>query len=605
MRLFHLKYGRQWLWSGLIAAAALAAWWDSFSNPFVYDDFPSIFLNPTIQGGSSLRQMLSPPAQGGITVAGRPVLNATLAANWAWGGPEVRGFHVLNLGIHVAAGLLLFGLVRRTLSAGKPNPTEQRCSCLIAGASALWWTLHPVQTESVTYVIQRAESLMGGFYLLTLYAFLRGTQAARPRGWFAVAIAACALGMATKEVMVSAPVAVLAFDRTFLSGTFREAWKRHAKVYLLLAATWIPLALLVASTHGRGDGEFNPGVHLSRYLLTQPGAILHYLRLAAWPHPLIFEYGAEWVAKPLTVLPQALAVIFLITATTIAFWRWPRIGFLGGFFFAILAPTSFVPGARQTLAEHRMYLALAPVVVLAAWSIVRFGGRASIAIVLLLGCGLGVATAARNRDYRSGEILWGDTVAKRPGNPVARHNYGMALYQRGRLEEAATQYRAALALAPDYVKAHANLGATLLASGQVAAGIAEYERALSLRPDFEDAHFSLAEALAGSGQWVQAMEEYRTALRLAPEDAPAHLGLARVLAQSGQLDAGIAEATLAAKLDPDNAAPPLELGKMLAQEGRLPEAVPPLQRALQLDPGSQSAKEILARIQAYLSSGQR
>jgi hypothetical protein len=110
--------------------------------------------------------------------------------------------------------------VRRTL-----GPRSDRRAFLVAFSAALLWALHPLQTESVTYIVQRAESLMGLFYLLTLYCFIRGAAEEGSR-WYIPCVGACLLGMATKEVMVSAPLVVLLYDRTFVAGSFREASTR-------------------------------------------------------------------------------------------------------------------------------------------------------------------------------------------------------------------------------------------------------------------------------------------------------------------------------------------------------------------------------------------
>ena len=137
-------------------------------------------------------------------------MNLTLAANYALGGTNVWGYHAFNLAIHVLAALTLYGIVRRTLL--RPGLWER------FGASAEWvalavaavWTVHPLQTESVTYIIQRCESMMGLFYLLTLYSFIRAVESPRPVRWQVVTVAACLLGMGTKEVMATAPLLVLA-----------------------------------------------------------------------------------------------------------------------------------------------------------------------------------------------------------------------------------------------------------------------------------------------------------------------------------------------------------------------------------------------------------
>jgi protein O-mannosyl-transferase len=155
---------------GIIAAAAAAAYSGTFAVPMLFDDRDSILSNPTL---GSLGSALFPPYES--TVGGRPFLNLTLALNHAAGGTAVWGYHAANLAIHILAGLVLLGILRRALA-----PRGERQALLIAFSAALLWTLHPLQTESVTYIIQRAESLMGLLYLLTLYCFIRGAEAEAP-----------------------------------------------------------------------------------------------------------------------------------------------------------------------------------------------------------------------------------------------------------------------------------------------------------------------------------------------------------------------------------------------------------------------------------------
>src|ERR1035438_8682098 len=351
-----------WLAAAVIVLGILAAFHNSFRGAWVFDDFPSIRDNPTLRHLWPPGPALSPPP-GGTTVSGRPILNLSFAINYALGGADVRGYHALNLAIHVFAALTLFGVIRRTLG----RTALPGRALLIAFAVALLWGVHPLQTESVTYIVQRAESLMGLFYLLTIYAFIRGAEAQdRPgqlaaRGWFAIAVVACLLGAGTKEVIVSAPLICLLYDRTFLAGTFREAWHRRRTVYLGLASSWLLLGWLAMGNRDRG-GTAGVGAGMQAfwtYWPTQGPAILRYLRLVVWPAHQLIDYGFEfrWVRHPLSGVPADLAVLGLLALTVFASWRRPALGFLGIWFFAILAPTSLIPGLRQTVVEHRMYLA--------------------------------------------------------------------------------------------------------------------------------------------------------------------------------------------------------------------------------------------------------
>jgi hypothetical protein len=156
-----------------IVLAALAAYHNSLEGTFVADDSNSIVKNPTIRQLGRIGEVFSPP-RNGETVSGRPLLNLSLAINYAIGGLNVRGYHVTNLAIHIAAALALYGILRRTFLLPALRDRFGRAATWLALAGALWWTVHPLQTESVTYIVQRAESLMGLFYLLTLYGVIRG-----------------------------------------------------------------------------------------------------------------------------------------------------------------------------------------------------------------------------------------------------------------------------------------------------------------------------------------------------------------------------------------------------------------------------------------------
>lgn len=467
------------LCGALLASVTIAAYGRTLSDPPLFDDNPSILGNPTIR---SLATAFVPPP--GMTVTGRPVLNLSLAANYAVSGTEVWSYHALNLAIHVLAALTLFGIVRRTLGRRKVP------GCLsLAFWSSLLWAIHPLQTEAVSYIVQRAESLMGFFYLFTLYSFIRGCEAKGlgRRAWCAVSVFTCFLGMGTKEVMVSAPLVVLLYDRAFLSGSFRAAWRRNARVYTGLAASWLLLGFLVALAGGNRGSEsvgFGIGVKWWDYVLTQFPAICHYLRLCFWPHPLVFDYGPFWVTHPPALWPEFILVALLAGGTAWALVKRREMGLLGFWFFAILAPTSLVPGSAQMIVEHRMYLALVPVVIIVVFAVHRWLGRAAPWLCAAAAAALFIATLQRNRIYHSSESIWSDTVAQRPDNARARLNLGNVLMtQPGRLYEAIVQYEAAVRLKPDSAEAHFLLANALhLAPGRMNDAVREMDEAIRLKP---------------------------------------------------------------------------------------------------------------------------
>jgi len=615
------------LWSGrsrlfvlfggmLLALAALAAYGNSFHGPFIFDDRSSIVENPTIRRLWPVTAALSPPRGEGLTVSGRPVLNFSFALNYAVSGDAVWSYHALNLAIHLLAGLTLFGVVRRTLrlrsgqapanvGRGRPTPLGSRTAAFgdaalpsnatfLAFAIALLWLLHPLQTESVTYIVQRAESLMGLFFLLTLYCFIRaaewmranhGRGRSRPAAWQACSVVCCLLGMATKEVMVSAPLIVFLYDRTFVSGGFAAAWRRHWRLYLGLAATWLLLAHLVISTGGRGQtAGFGTDVPWWAYALTQCRAIVLYFRLAAWPHPLILDYGTKVVREFVPVAPQAVLLALLVAGTLVAVWRRPALGFLGTWFFALLTPSSsVVPVATQTMAEHRVYLPLAAVIALAVLAAQRWAGRRSWLLFVGLAVGLGWLTGHRNHEYRSEIAIWSAPAAE-PGSSRARCSLGIALVNAGRLTEAEAEFGEALRLEPDNAEAHAGLGGVLAQRGDLAAAVAHDEAAVRLDPGLAVAHNNLSNALIGLGRVADAIAEGTKAVQLDPLEPRAHYNLAYALLQGGRAAEAIGGFQEALRLQLDSADLHYNLGNALIQSGHIAEAITEFEAAVQRAP---------------------
>jgi len=315
--------------SGIVVLAALAAYHNSFSGPFFFDDTSAITANSTIRHFESA---FSPSPKN--ATFGRPLINLSFALNYALGGMKVWGYHALNLLIHTLAGLTLFGIVRRTLASRlatrgfqisnlkskiveSPATAQSEISnlrfempqaTLLALAVAVIWVVHPLQTEAVTYISQRAESLMGLFYLLTLYCFVRSTkvekskvQSLESKGtptsssqlstlssglWLSGSVLACLLGVMSKEIIVTAPVMVLLYDRTFVAGSFREAWRQRWRYYLGLAGTWLLLARLMTGLTQRGRWVRRRGavVELRVDLVPIRWAVPQIGILAASPH---------------------------------------------------------------------------------------------------------------------------------------------------------------------------------------------------------------------------------------------------------------------------------------------------------------------------------
>jgi tetratricopeptide (TPR) repeat protein len=589
----------------LLVATGICAYHNSLQGPFIFDDGPSIPENPHLHHLWPISEAISAPPYS--TVNGRPVVCLTLALNYVLGGLNVRGYHVFNLAIHLASALVLFGILRRTFEDEKLRARFGTESIPLAAAITLIWVVHPLQTESVTYVVQRTELLMGLFLLLTLYCTLRGSGAARPGAWYVAAVVSCALGMGSKEVMVAAPLIVLLYDRVFLAPSFRESWRQRGALYTALAATWLILAVLVANTPHSRTGFDISGVTSWDYLKTEAGVIVYYLRLGFWPRPLAIDYGDWPIACSLKdYLVPGILVLGLLGATVWAFRRRPCTAFLGAWFFLILAPTSsFLPNVGEVAAERRTYLPLAALITLTVVGSFALGkrlfregqGRAlgyvAFGSVMVW---FTILTIQRNRDYQSALGIWQDTVAKRPSNPRAHDNFGIALAHVGRAPEAIAHYEQSLRLDPNAAEAHYNLANALWQTGSGEKAIAQYHEALRLKPADIKALTKLGNVLQQMGRMQDAIDLYELALRIKPDYAEAHNNLGAALVDRGNVEAGIARYEQALRINPDLAEAHCNLALALERTGRTREAIGHLEDALRLKPGLTEARDALARL---------
>ncbi len=613
-----------WPWPVVLGLIVVAVYAGALRVPFLFDDAGAVVNNPSIR---QLATALTPPLDGSTTT-GRPVVNFSFALSYKLGGGAAWAHRAVNLAIHAAAAVALFGLVRRTLSGPVLGARYTSSAPSLAFAVSLLWAVHPLQTESVTCIAQRTESLCGLFYLLTLYAFVRGAAAASA-GWLVLSCIACLLGMGTKEVMVSAPLLVLLHDRTFIAGSFRAADRARRGYYLGLASTWLLLlALLLAGGGTRGvSAGLGLGLDGWAYLLKQAEALVLYLKLSVWPHPLVLDYGTAVAHSPGEVWWQGLIVLTLLALTIWALVRRPIMGFAGAWFFLILAPSSsFVPLVTQTMAEHRMYL---PVAALIGLGIAGFHRLLASRAWLAWGA-LAVVfawlTVVRNNDYRDPLTIWTDTVAKCPRSARAQHNLGVELLRLGRGAEALPHFEQAVAIQPDYVAANYSWGLGLLEQGRGAEAIDRLERTVELGPahadahlalgnalmqahrpteavpHFEeslrlkpaaDAHYNLAVTLTALGRTGEAERNYRAALGLDPGLAPAHHRLGMILAQGGRLDEAEGHFRILVGLEPDNADAHANYGNLLLLSGRTTEAIAEYETALRLRPGDERALENL------------
>jgi tetratricopeptide (TPR) repeat protein len=577
------------LWPALlIILVGGAIYANSLRGVFVFDDIQNILSNPALRRFPTLARTLEDP---------RPVVFATLALNYAWSASDPWSYHLVNVAVHLLAALALFGIVRRTLElpplAGRYGPWAAPLALTIA----LLWMLHPLQTESVTYVIQRAESLMGLFYLSALYCLIRGHGSPHPHRWYAGAVASCLLGAGCKEVIVTLPVVALAYDALFLTRSWRESLRRRWGLYLgltlccgLVVCRFVFHTADVSTTVGFGIKVVTP----LQYALTQPGVILHYLRLSFCPWPLCLDYGRPFVRSVGDALPALLVVGVLLVLSVGGVACGRRWGFLGLAFFCILAPTSSVVPIMDMAFEHRMYLPLAAVMTAAviaafqfwnrAWPLAtdRRCGRALAGVAILAAAGLGFLTVRRNAEYRNAVGLWRQTVRCAPRNPRAYSNLGVAYLRAEALDEAIRCLDNSLELDPLYFQAWRNRGDAWSVARRYPEAIRDYDQALALSPDDADAWFGRGTAYAKTGRPEKALRDLDRAIALKPDYAEAYVNRGNIRAAAEHYAEALRDYDQAIAFKPDDAEAWFSRGTAYAKTGRPEEALRDLDRAIAL-----------------------
>jgi tetratricopeptide (TPR) repeat protein len=550
------------LYPFLLVSLGTFAYLNSFNAPFVFDSIYEIAENVSIR-------RLWPPWQ--VILApeniGRPLVALSFALNYAVSGLDVWSYHLLNLAIHLLAGLALMGIVRRTLlSAPLVNRFGAR-SAAFAFVTAAVWLVHPIQTAAVTNVIQRCESLMGLFFLLTLYSVIRGASALRPGYWYVAAVASCAAGMLSKQVMVTAPIVVLAYDLLFLSRSVPQALLARRSLYMGLASTWaLLIATVVASPSAPSAGFGAATISPWQYFTSELGVVCYYLRLAIWPDSLCLDYFWPAATTWGQILPYAIVLAALGGATLWAFLKRKPIAFAGIWFFLILSVTSSFMPIVDLAFDHRMYLPIAAVVALLVIGggivLERLGHLPAVAAsrvarpAALIGASLVigslvVATLRRNVDYSYAIAMWQDVVAKSPNNPRGHGSLGMHLTDAGRLDEAISQFQEALRLNPGYLGAEAGLGQALVLDKQPRSAIPHLTSALRIDPHHVRANCFLGRALMDQGLLDEAIRHLSLAVEIEPTYAEAHFFLGLALSREGKPEQAQKQYQITSQLAPD------------------------------------------------------
>ena len=596
----------------LIAIVTALVYWNSLGNPFVFDDNITLANNPQIHSVANIFH-----TDKGSALTGRPVVSLTFAINYALDGLNVLGYRLVNIGLHIACALLLFGVVRRTIDRFRPGDRFDGRGSGIALAVALAWTVHPLNSEVVDYLTQRTEALMGLCYLVTMYASVRALDPARAGWWTTLAIVSCGVGVFCKEPIGTAPLVVALYDRVFAFESLAAAFQARWKLYTGLVAMWIPLMINVTLASRELSGGFaTTDVSAWTYLLNQATVVTHYFTLVVWPQKLVAYYGWSLPTSIAQAWPGAVVVLLAVAVSAVLLVRWPRAGFLAAWFLVTLAPTSSIlPIAAEVGADRRMYVPLMGLVALAVCAVAFVLDRArsrpaasgprrpalapvpiaGMFVLFVVVIALGARTIARNADYSSELRLSQTTLAHWP-SPVARDMVGLSLAATGRLDLAIGELRQAV---EGYAPARYDLGVQYYKQERFDEAIDELRRFVALEPRLfttSAAYTLIGGALDRRRRPLEAIDAYRHAVDGQIPDLQAHGFLADLLLDQQKYDEAIEHYRAYLKTYPGHVGAMMNLGIALSSLKRTDEALDAFRQAVAMDPVNVQARTNLAQM---------
>jgi len=641
-----------WIALGLIALVSVIIYSNIYQAPFVFDDVQQIEKSMKIR---QLSKCLSPEQ----LFSPRPIAELTFALNYRFGGLNVFGYHLVNVLIHILNGFLVYFLgltfFRRlsrphvqnrdhsnnhdnvepgNLQADRSEKSvnslqsmiDHRSSTisLMALFAALIFIAHPLQTQAVTYIIQRHTSLAATFYFLSVAFYMRARilqqDAGRPEsgrtgsggipsgfrlkplGLYVLCVICCILAFLSKQNTASLPGAILLIEYILFDRTW-QGWRRKL-AWFAPAFFIIGVFILYVSGIFRGGVEFGSlledvssilrahGTKVDRwvYFCTQLNVIVIYIRLLFLPAGQNLDYMYPFKTGFFDGYTPA-AFLLLVALAGVGIWqikRRPAISFgIFWFFITLSIESSFFP-IIDALFEHRLYLPMfgfaiaISYIIWTCFSVRRFW-RIGISILIL--AALGSATYLRNRTYESKLRIWADVASKSPQNFRAYYNLGNALYKEGKPYDAIRNYSEALRIEPDFILAHINLGVVLTEVGRLDDAVSHLSEAMRMRPSDVKIQNNLGHALTMSGRLDDAVRHLSKAVRHAPKFAEAHNNLGIALAQQGNLTDAMAHFSKAAAIEPHNAKIQGNLGQAFMLQGDLPKAARHYSEAVRIDPG--------------------
>jgi protein O-mannosyl-transferase len=592
---------------------------NTFQSPFVFDDLHNIKNNPHIRLDELTGEKIGNIFKG--TSANRPFPMISFALNYYFDGNQVCGYHLVNIIIHIINGILLFYFLFSLIKLHQSDKENSSFSAVYwtAFIATLIWFTHPTHTQSVTYIVQRMNSLAALFSMISILAYLKArginpislcpVEADSDKGWvdsksirnisIAVSFLAGALAMLSKQNAVTLPFFIVLIEWYFFQDLRKDFLKRLLPWVPLL---FLPGFILFVITMGGIESLINgiagfqgSGLPFEQWL-TEFRVIIHYISLLFYPNPtrLNLDYDFPFstsLLNPATALPSVLAVLLLIVLVIVTSRKQRLFSFCLLWFLGNLAIEAVYFRELDVIFEHRLYipsmLFFLPFVVFAFRRVKNY--KVVIVVAVVITSTLSIWTWQRNEVWKSDYFLWKDNLKKSPNKARVNDNFGLSLVRKGLNEEAVIYFKKAITIDPVYLEAHFNLGNSLVNLEQLHRAEEAFREALIIDPDYIDARLNLANLLIRLNRNKEALREYELMLEQVPGFVVAHNNIGNVLWKVGKPEEAQKHLELALKIDPNYVDANMNLGRVLAGQNKPAEAAEYFGRVLILDSTHQAA----------------
>ncbi|MFH1189116.1 MAG: tetratricopeptide repeat protein [Candidatus Omnitrophota bacterium] len=577
-----------------ICCLGAAVYFGTFGSSFHFDDSDAVINNGAIRDLSRLQHVWDHWPT-------RFVTYFTVAVNYRLNGLDVFGYHLFNLAVHLGSAVLVWWIVLLTFSTPEMKGKDiSGRSGLIALFAGLIFAAHPVQTQAVTYIIQRAVSMATFFYLASLALYVKAglSRFESPssklwRAYYFSSLAAALMAIFTKEMAITLPFAILLYEFAFFSAGKGLGRRRCAPYFTALVI--MPLTMFLTKSVNfiemRRAVDQAPGISPAGYFLTQFKVIATYMRLALLPvnQNLDYDYPvANTLFEPSVLAGILLSAVILAVAVKL-FRNYRLISFGILWFFLTLIPESFIIPIKDVIFEHRLYLPMFgySMVLAAAPFYAPESGRAKAALTALV-CVLVAAYAIlayqRNMVWKDEFTLWNDVARKSPHKARPYNNRGVAYEERGDIDRAIADYDRAIELSPNYADAYNNRGNAYGEKGDFGRAIDEYNKAIKIDADSADAYNNRGNIYSRKGNYEQAIADYNKAIEIKPDHAEAFNDRGVAFDKKGRFDLAATDLDRAILINPEYADAYNNRGNIFRKRGFPDRAIADYNRAIKIDP---------------------